>query len=127
MADTPAATTRLQFGYNRGLPPGRTVAWGARLIVTQSGSVDLVHDRQAAIGADEPLARLLAHLNGLDPYFTERISRLLRDGAMQTRTAEELTVHTDDVVVIVANTNASYGYCYVVAYFADPAAEQVRP
>ena len=27
----------LSFGYNTGLPQGRTVAWGARLIVDQGG------------------------------------------------------------------------------------------
>jgi hypothetical protein len=116
----------LSFGYNAGLPADRTVAWGARLIVTQGGDVDVVPDRLSAMGDDEPLARLFLHLNGLDPRLDERISRLLRDGKMQTRVAEELTVHADDVVIINANTNASHGYCYVVAYFAQAAAEAVQ-
>jgi hypothetical protein len=29
--------------------------------------------------------------------------------------AEEFVVHTDEVVTISASTNASHGYCYVVA------------
>ena len=116
----------LTVGYNAGLPADRTVAWGARLIVTQAGDVDVVHDRLSAVGADEPLARLFLHLNALDPRLDERISRLLRDGTMQTRVAEELTVHADDVIVVKANTNASFGYCYVVAYFMQAADEAVR-
>jgi hypothetical protein len=116
----------LQFGYNRGLPPGRTVAWGARLIVTQSGGVDMLHDRQGAIGPDEPRRRLVDHLNTLDPGFLDRISRLLRDGAMRTGTAEDFVVHSDKVVIVRANTNASCGYCYVVAYFVNIDDERAR-
>jgi hypothetical protein len=123
MADTPRT---LEFGYRRGLPAGRTVAWGARLIVTQAGDVDLIHDRQDAIGAEEPLDRLLAHLNGLDTGLRQLIAALLRSGDMQTRVAQELVVHQDDVIVIKANTNASAGYCYVVAYFARADAEAAR-
>jgi hypothetical protein len=117
----------LAFGYHRGLPAGRSVAWGARLIVDQAGHVDLVPDRQSAIGPGEPLERLLRHLNRMSPGLQQLISDLLRSGAMHTRRAEELVVHQDDVVVIKANTNASAGYCYVVAYFTDPACEAVRP
>jgi hypothetical protein len=117
----------LAFGYQRGLPVGRTVAWGARLIVTQNGGVDFLHDRQDAVGADEPRARLLAYLSSLGPRLEQRISQLLREGVMQTRVAEELAVYADNVVVIRANTNASAGYCYVVAYFAEAASEAVQP
>jgi hypothetical protein len=117
----------LAFGYNAGLPPDRTVAWGARLIVTQQGDVDFVHDRQDAIGAEEPRRRLLANLSATKPPLEQLVSRLLRRGAMRTGIAQEFTVYADDVVVIKANTNGSGGYCYVVAYFAQPADEAVRP
>ena len=118
---------RLQFGYHRGLPADRKVAWGARLIVTQGGDVDLVHDRQDVIGDQEPRRRLLDHLNALDPSLRQLISGLLRSGAMQTRRADELVVHQDDVVTVRANTNASAGYCCVVAYFSRLADETARP
>ena len=116
----------LTFGYNAGLPGDRTVAWGARLIVTQDGHVDFVHDRQGTVGAEEPLQRLLDHLNGNDIPIERRIADMLRRGVMRTSVAQEFIVHTDGVVVIKANTNASHGYCYVVAYFAEAAAEAVR-
>ena len=118
---------RLQFGYHRGLPADRTVAWGARLIVTQGGDVDLLHDRQDVIGDQESRRRLLDHLNALDPGLRQLIRNLLRSGVMQTRRADELVVHEDDVVTVRANTNASAGYCYVVAFFRCVADEAVRP
>ena len=63
--------------------------------------------------------RLVDHLNMLDPSFLDRISRLLREGVMRTGTAEDFVVHSDEVVIVRANTNASCGYCYVVAYLAQ--------
>jgi len=117
----------LSFGYNGGLPQGRTVAWGARLIVDQDGHVDFVHDRQSAIGPDEPRQRLLNYLNGNDIPIERRIADMLRRGVIRTSVAQEFTVYTDDVVVVKANTNASHGYCYVVAYFVNAADEAVRP
>jgi hypothetical protein len=116
----------LQFGYNAGLQEGRTVAWGARLIVTQDGHVDFVHDRQSLIGPDEPRRRLLDYLNGNDIPIERRIADMLQRGVMRTSVAQEFTVCTDGVVVIKANTNASCGYCYVVAYFAQAADEAVQ-
>jgi hypothetical protein len=117
----------LPFGYNAGLPEGRTVAWGARLIVTQDGGVDFVADRQSAIGPEEPRRRLLDYLTGNDIPLERRISEMLRRRVMRTSVAQDFTVYSDGVVVVQANTNASYGYCYVVAYFADPADEAARP
>ncbi len=115
------------FRYNAGLPEGRTIAWGARLIVTQDGHVDFVYDRQGAIGAEEPRRRLLDYLNGKAIPVGRVIGDLLRRGVMRTSIAQEFTVYADSVVVVKANTNANYGYCYVVAYFAQVADEAVRP
>ena len=115
------------FGYNAGLPAGRTVAWGARLIVTQDGHVDFVYDRQGVIGEEEPRRRLLDYLNGNAIPIERVIADLLRRGVMQTAVAQEFTVHADSVVVVKANTNASHGYCYVVAYFVNTDDEAVRP
>jgi hypothetical protein len=116
----------LTFGYNRGLPVGRTVAWGARFIVDQSGHVDFVRDRQSVIGAGEPLQRLLDYLNANDIPIERRIADMLRRGTMRTCVAQDFTVYVDGVVIVKANTNASHGYCYVVAYFAQAADEAVR-
>ncbi len=116
----------LTFGYNAGLPDGRTVACGARLIVTQDGHVDFVHDRQDTIGAEEPRRRLLDYLNGNDIPIERRIADMLRRSVMRTSVAQEFTVYTDGVVVVKANTNASHGYCYVVAFFAQATDEVVR-
>ena len=45
---------------------------------------------------------------------------------MRTSVAQEFTVFADGVVIVKANTTASHGYCYVVAYFAQAADEAVR-
>ena len=117
----------LSFGYNAGLPEGRTVAWGARLIVDQGGHVDFVPDRQSLIGAEEPRRRLLDYLNGNDIPIERRIADMLQRGVMRTAVAQEFTVYADGVVIVKANTNASHGYCYVVAYFVKANDEAVRP
>jgi hypothetical protein len=116
----------LTFGYNAGLPEGRTVAWGARLIVNQDGRVDFVRERQSVIGADEPLQRLLDHLNANDIPIERRIADMLQRGVMRTSVTQDFTIYADGVVIVKANTNASHGYCYVVAYFAEAADEAVR-
>ena len=116
----------LTFGYNAGLPQGRTVAWGARFIVDQNGHVDFVHDRQSAIGPDEPRRRLLDYLNGNDIPIERRIADMLQRGVMRTSVAQDFTVYADGIVVIKANTLASHGYCYVVAYFADAGDDVAR-
>jgi len=46
---------------------------------------------------------------------------------MRIAVAQEFTVYADKIVVVKANTNASHGYCYVVAYFTQVADEAVRP
>jgi hypothetical protein len=110
----------LKFGYNRGVPEDRTVAWGARYIVTQQGDVDFVWDRQDAVGPDEPRRRLVNHLREqVGDELEDRISGLLRRGEMRTREEREFDLYEDPVVTIVGNTNASAGYCYVAAFLSD--------
>jgi hypothetical protein len=108
----------LRFGYNQGRPPGNELAWGARLIVTQDGAVDFVWDRQDCVGPDGERQMLLDYLADVvadRPWV--HITTLLKSGEMQTRAAREFVVYEDSTVTMKANTNASCGYCYVVAYF----------
>lgn len=107
----------LRFGYNAGLPAGVTTAWGARAIITQQGDVDLLPDRQSVIGEPEAVDALLRALNGgILATCTGLASRMLRDGVMSTRRAREFLLYADEAVTVKANTNASHGYLYVVAY-----------
>lgn len=109
-------TAQLRFGYNDGIPQGTETAWGARLIVTQQGNVDFVYDRQDAVGDDRQ--RLLEYLrDSVGDKSWDKIKELLASYEMRTRAAKEFTVYQDDTVTMKANTLASAGYCYVVAYF----------
>jgi len=107
----------LRFGYSAGLPGGTVTAWGARAIITQTGDVDLLPDRQAAAGAEQDIDALLHRLNnGVNAAWIERAKDMLRGYEMNTRKAEHFTLYADEHVTVVANTNGSAGYLYVAAY-----------
>jgi hypothetical protein len=130
----------LSWGAPDVVPGNATAAWGARMIVDQWGMVDILPDRQDAGGPD--YKDLLARLNGgVLKEVKETISDLLRyneffevddlgfrfsfaDGLL-TNKAEPFIVHMDDRVTVYANTNGSYGYCYVTAWLT-PATSTCR-
>lgn len=106
----------LTFGYNQGLPDGTTVAWGARAILN-SGTVDLVHDRQSTIGTGPELDELLALLNsGVNARWIARVKELCDGLEMRGGKAEHFELYVDQDVTVVANTKASHGYLYIAAY-----------
>ena len=105
---------KLAWGANDLLPEGVSAAWGARLIVGQDGYVDLVPDRQDAVGAAEPRKALLAKLNAAKPL--KNLEALLRDGTVQTRVPGEVTVYEDADIVVRGDSRGSAGYFYIVAY-----------
>ncbi|TDQ01269.1 hypothetical protein [Labedaea rhizosphaerae] len=105
----------LAWGYQAGVPAGTTTAWGCRAIVDASGHLDVPPDRQSAVGprTDALLDHLHHHVRGA---WRERAAELLRNGVMNTRTATELVLYQDGVVMIKGNTKGSGGYLYVCAY-----------
>lgn len=105
---------RLPYGQDDLVPAAAPGAWGARLIVSQDGYVDVVGDRMGAAGDRRVLSELTDRfdLNAL----RNKVGELLRSHRMQTRTSEDFTVFEDDVLEIHANTNASAGYCYVTGW-----------
>jgi hypothetical protein len=113
----------LGFGYDDGLPDNPfTAAWGCRAIVHQSGSVDVLPDRQSACGDDEAIDALITNLNdGLNGKWKDVVSQLLRNQEMLTSHGEDFTLLDEGGVVVVANTKGSYGYLYVCAYTTGPA------
>lgn len=104
------------FGYK--VPENAVAAWGARLIVTQDGLVDLVPGRY---GFD----RLLTsdELKTLDRYpltqLLDDIEQQLQDGTINTRVAEEIVFYDDDELCVWGNSNGSAGYFYVTAWLKD--------
>lgn len=109
----------LGFGYGRGVPDDVHTAWGARLIVTQDGTTDFLHDRQDLVARDDATKdELIEFLNGGGIAAVRHwIEGLLRDYTMKTREEEEF--RCDEFIggaTAVANTNASAGYCYVAVW-----------
>jgi hypothetical protein len=112
-------TTALAFGYNYAeLPDPPPVAlWGARLIAPD----DLVYDRQCMTGTEEGKRALAEWLDpspegyGGIQAMKEWLAGLDRDFRLHGSKWEEHRFE-DEYGVIVANTNKSYGYVYVVGW-----------
>lgn len=107
----------LAFGYD--IPEGTEVAWGARIIVSQAGSVDFLNDRQSVLAPDEEAWTAFAdRLGALMPLGTLRnvISSKLRSGEINTREGREVVIIEDDGIRIVGSSRGSAGYFYVSAY-----------
>lgn len=113
------------------VPDDAIVAWGARLIVKQTGDVDLVPDRQGgwSLADDEGhRRRFLELLNDRVPNrnLKAAISVALLSGKLKTREETKLVLFDDGELTVVADTRASHGYCYVAAWvssFRRPARE----
>ncbi len=99
----------LDYGRNYGVP-AVTTAWGARAILNDQW-LDLVGDRMHAAG---PLKDdLLAYLKETFPDLDRKVVSMRFDP-----TSDELrTVFEDETAIVVASTNASYGYLYLRAWF----------
>lgn len=109
----------LPYGLNDAVPTGARTAWGARLIVTQDGHVDLVPDRQGCAGVDrDAFLTLLGEQFPAEAMFA-KLRELLVTRQMDTRTAGDFVLFRSDRLEVHANTNGSGGYCYVAA-FAKP-------
>lgn len=123
-------TVKPAWGLAHVVPEDAIAAWGARLIVTQDGDVDILWDRQGSDGGPHSQA-LFQALEERYPVLDlkEQISELLRGDfyrtevpgvylwmQMSTREAEDFILHLDDRLVVHANTNSSAGYCYVTAW-----------
>lgn len=111
----------LCFGYNAGVPDTAKAAWGARLIVTQDGTADLVHDRTDCVGPADARKKLLDYLSesvGNLPF--DNLRDMLRSGEVDTRSNEQHTLFSNDVLRVIGSPQGSAGYFYVAAFF-DPA------
>jgi hypothetical protein len=110
---------KLAWGASGLVPADAPAAWGARLIVKQDGYVDLVPDRQDAVGEDGPRKALLKHLNEVAKPLG-RVAEMLKAREILTSEEGEVTVYEDAKIVVRGNSNGSYGYFYIAAY-ARPA------
>lgn len=120
-------TLALRFGANQYIPDGLKAAWGARLIVSQGGMVDLVHDRQDAAGDDALVADMLAWVNhGAWAAARDKIAEALRTRTIQTTTGSPFLAYEDERGIMLGNTNGSHGYFYLVAWLFDAVPDKAR-
>lgn len=110
-----------RWGLPGVVPVDAVAAWGARMIVHQDGSVDVLWDR---VGDDNgPRSEELCHM--IDARFPIRpdlagvLASLLSSYEMSTREGEDFVLYLDDRMVVHANTNGSHGYCYVTAWLYE--------
>lgn len=109
-------TITLPYGLTEAVPETATAAWGARLIVTQDGHVDMPPDRQAFKGTDlGDLGRDMEAAIPLDRLLS-RISIMLIDREINTREHKRVVLYRDPDITIVGDTKASAGYLYVAAF-----------
>jgi hypothetical protein len=114
----------LTLGYsgilNGAIPDTATGAWGCRAIVTQDGTVDIVHDRQDFKGDPDVLQALTTRFPL--PELVSSLRELLLYRDMSTRRQEAFVLYEDDreqdgcLLTVVADTNGSAGYCYIAAW-----------
>lgn len=101
------------LGFGLQPPKGTEVAWGARAIYdARDKFLDLVHDRQDAIGGNEERAALSKWLNneGLPRLRTLLLHAELGGG-------EDITLEVHEGgYELHANPRASYGYLYLGAW-----------
>ncbi|WP_134663968.1 hypothetical protein [Amycolatopsis sp. CFH S0078] len=107
---------RLEFGYNKGLPPDVTTAWGCRAIVHDDGfALDVPPDRESGFGDWHTLCGYLRDRDG--DGWIGRATEMFATGALTVRSSAEVTLFEDDRAVVRANPMRSYGYLYVCAFF----------
>jgi hypothetical protein len=94
-------------------------AWGARTILDGRNytppHVDLVWDRQDCVGEQADKDRLLAHLNEHLQFGKDFDWLVYEKGVRGGPQDERHVLLDDDVVLVVASTQASYGYLYITA------------
>lgn len=108
------ATAKLTWGLQP--PSGTTVAWGARAISEPDGELDLLWDRQSAVGSKADKQRLQGALDRLLPCARTEWRRLWARGKVRSDEPRRVVLVNDGEWTIEADTCASFGYVYLVAF-----------
>lgn len=106
----------LPYGCTRGLEPGVTVAWGARMIWPD----DLLHDRQGCAGGEDGCderRELLDWLGtGAGNAMRAEARRLAGGYELSAASEDVITLYEDEVGKVVGSPQGSHGYFYVAAW-----------
>lgn len=103
-------------------PPGTSVAWGARAI-SDHGALDLLYDRQSAVGSKADKQRLQVALDRLLPLAREEWRSRYQRGEVRSDEERRVVLVNDGEWTVEADTRGSCGYVYLVAYAKPSAAE----
>jgi len=107
------------FGLWVSCPEGVEIAWGARAILS-AGNIDIPYDRTTWNGTlveSRRARKALADLINLAfPTIRETVHELCLMGKMRQDEEREFVLVDEDKLKVVANTNGSYGYLYLVAF-----------
>lgn len=107
----------LAFGYNNGIPEGIETAWGCRAILQVGYPLDIPPDRMDAYGPDKE--ELMKYLNDNFPLKEMRDAGKVIPSDHSGKEAQEYELFNDGHVIVKANTQQSYGYVYICAYFME--------
>jgi len=110
------ALDRPQWGLRTAIPEGTEVSWGSRAILSR-GFADLVYCSVAAPTRKDAQLLTTALDGGILEEALGRVRELCESYEMAGDEAQLFTLYDDGDVVVVANTNASYGYLYLAAWF----------
>ncbi len=105
------------WGLGREAPENATAVWGARAIFNRGGLIDIVPDRQGIDrGAPPERKRLIAALRAADKAIRAKARALSQTGDLEPDTRNRVVLYEDAGLIVIANTNASYGYLYMGAW-----------
>lgn len=109
-------------------PEDARAIWGARTIL-EAGAFSIVSDRQDIHGATAGDRKALA--DALNKRIIEEcrqtVAKLLRSGKMRASEPSQFELYDDRYLRVVANTQASYGYLYITAWFKAHDESPFRP
>lgn len=104
------------FGLWDECDPEVKVAWGARGIV-RGDTIDLVPDRMTWHGTTRGKNAFRAKLNaGATKSMLARFTELRSEGKLQSDESATYILFEGDGLIIKANTRASHGHVYIIAY-----------
>ncbi len=114
-AETP--TNGVGAGWGLDAPAGSPAVWGARAIDDRD-TFGTLRDRQGIVGDPGAVAALIDLLNnhGALAHAQKVWAVLKRQGEVQRDEGRRVVLIDHPVLRIEADTNASHGYVYVVAY-----------
>lgn len=105
-----------KWGLWSELPKGASPAWGARAIL-KDGKMDLLWDRQTMTGNTVDRQEFSREMNKrILLSVHEKVEELHKSGVLRGNEDKLHILFDDETTKVVANTNASYGYLYLLAW-----------